>query len=116
MKELIIYHNNRCSKSRQACSLIDQEGIKAKVIEYIKNPLSEKQIKDLLKKLNMKAEELVRKNEELYKTNYKGKTISESEWIKILSENPVLIERPIVVCGDKAVVARPPEKVLEIIA
>ena len=116
MKELIIYHNNRCSKSRQACSLIEDKGINAKVVEYIKNPLSQKEIKDLLKKLNMKAEELVRKNEELYKTNYKGKTISETEWIKILAENPILIERPIVVYGDKAVIARPAENIFNLIS
>ena len=61
----------------------------------------------------MKAEDIVRKGETLYKEKYKGKKISETEWIKILSENPILIERPIVVKGDKAIIARPPEKVLE---
>ena len=112
---MIIYHNNRCSKSRSVCSIAEQKGIKTEIIEYLKTPLSQAEIKDLLKKLGIKAEELVRKSEELYKENYKGKTLSEAEWITVLAENPILIERPIVVNGNKAVIARPPERLLEIL-
>ncbi len=110
-----IYHNVRCSKSREACSIIADKGIKAEVVEYLKTPPTQKEIKELLGLLKLKAEEIVRKGEELYKTKYKGKTFTEAQWIKILAENPVLIERPIIVNGKKAVIGRPPEKVLEII-
>ncbi|MBL7882506.1 MAG: arsenate reductase (glutaredoxin) [Bacteroidia bacterium] len=110
-----IYHNVRCSKSREVCSIVAEKGIKADIIEYLKTPPSQKEIQELLQLLKVKAEDIVRKGEDLYKTKYKGKTISEKEWIKILAENPILIERPIIVNGKKAVVGRPPEKVLEII-
>ena len=111
----LIYHNIRCSKSREACSILQEKNIPFETIEYLKKPPSQKEIKELLKKLGMKAEEIVRKGEVLYKEKYKGKNISEAEWINILSENPILIERPILVKGDKAVIGRPPEKVLELI-
>lgn len=110
-----IYHNVRCSKSREACSIIADKGIKAEVVEYLKTPPTQKEIKDLLGLLKLKAEEIVRKGEEIYKTKYKGKTFTEAQWIKILAENPILIERPIIVNGKKAVIGRPPEKVLEIL-
>ncbi len=110
-----IYHNVRCSKSREACSIIADKGIKAEVVEYLKTPPTQKEIKDLLGLLKLKAEEIVRKGEEIYKTKYKGKTFTETQWIKILAENPILIERPIIVNGKKAVIGRPTEKVLEIL-
>ena len=110
-----IYHNVRCSKSREACSIIADKGIKAEVVEYLKTPPTQMEIKELLSLLKLKAEDIVRKGEELYKTKYKGKTFTDTQWIKILSENPILIERPIIVNGKKAVIGRPPEKVLEII-
>lgn len=116
MKEKIsIYHNIRCSKSREACSILQEENIPFETIEYLKTPPTQSEIKDLLKKLGMKAEEIVRKGEPLYKEKFSGKKLSEEKWIKILSENPILIERPIVVKGSKAVIARPPEKVLELL-
>ncbi len=68
-----------------------------------------------IQSLQLKAEDIVRKGEEIYKTNYKGKTLSETEWIKVLAENPILIERPIIVNGKKAFIGRPPEKVLDIL-
>jgi len=110
-----IYHNVRCTKSREACSIVAEKGIKAEIVEYLKTPPSQKEIQELLKLLGLKAEEIVRKGEEIYKKNYKGKNISEKEWIKILAEHPILIERPIIVNGKKAVIGRPPERVLEII-
>lgn len=112
---LKIYHNNRCSKSRDACSLLEKEGLEAEVIEYLKTPPTQKEIKDLLKKLGIKAEDLVRKGEPLYKEKFKNKKLTETQWIKVLSENPILIERPIIVNGNKAVIARPPEKMLELL-
>lgn len=109
-----IYHNNRCSKSRGACYTLEENGIKTEIIEYLKTPPTQAEIKDILEKLDMKAFDIVRKNEELYKSNFAGTKFSESEWIKILSENPILIERPIIVHGNKAVIGRPPERVLEL--
>ena len=115
MATVKIYHNVRCSKSREACSILQEKNIPFETVEYLKTPPSQKEIKELLKKLGMKAEEIVRKGEILYKEKYKDKKISEAEWIQILSENPILIERPIIVKEDKAVIGRPPEKVLELI-
>jgi len=108
-----VYHNNRCSKSRGACQILSENGVQAEVLEYLKTPLTEAEIADLLVKLNMKAADLVRKNEGIYKSDHAGKNYSETEWISILAANPILIERPIIVKGDKAIIGRPPEKVLD---
>ena len=110
-----IYHNNRCSKSRDSLALLTQQNIEIKVIDYLNNPPTEKQIKTLLKKLKMKPLELLRKSENLYKDNYKEINLSDDEWIELMAKNPILIERPIIVNGNKAVIGRPPEKVLEIL-
>ena len=110
-----IYHNNKCSKSRGACDILSENGIRAEIIEYLKTPPTEAQISNLLVKLNMKASELVRKGEEVFKNKYAGRAYSETEWISILAENPILIERPIIVKGDKAVIGRPPERILQLI-
>lgn len=110
---LKIYHNVRCSKSRDVCTILEKKKVKAEVIEYLKTPLTQKEIKALLKMLGMKASELVRKKEPLFLENYEGKKITEAEWLKILAKNPILIERPILVKGNKAIIGRPPEKVLE---
>jgi len=109
-----IYHNTRCSKSRGACQILNDHKIEAEVIEYLKTPPTESEIREILEKLDMKPFEIVRKTEDLYRNNFAGNKYSESEWIKILSENPILIERPIIVYGNKAVIGRPPERVLEL--
>ena len=85
------------------------------IVEYLKETPSEDQLKELLQKLGMEAEALVRKSEAIYKEQYKGKTMSEDEWIAAMVEHPKLIERPIVVKGDKAVLGRPPENVKSLI-
>ena len=110
-----VYHNNRCSKSRGACDILKANGIEVEIIEYLKTPPTENEILDILGKLGMKASDIVRRGEYIYKNNFAGKEFTESEWIKILSENPILIERPIIVNGDKAVIGRPLEKINEII-
>lgn len=109
-----IYHNPRCSKSREALQYLKAQGAEIEVVEYLKDTPTEKEIKSLLKKLNVKATDILRKNEPLYKEHYKDKIFSESEWIKILSENPVLIQRPIIVKGDQAVVGRSEEQLHEL--
>jgi len=110
-----IYHNTRCSKSREACSILQDKGVEFETIEYLKTPPTQKEIKGLLKMLGMKAQDIVRKGEPLYKEKFADKKLSESEWIKVLAENPILIERPIIVKGNKAIIGRPPEKVLELL-
>ena len=112
---LILYHNNRCAKSRQALKLLQNSGLKFDTIEYLKKPLTEKEIKNLLKLLQLNAENIIRKGELLYKEKFATTNISENEWIKILANNPVLIERPILVKGNKAILARAPEKILELL-
>ncbi len=112
---MIIYHNPRCRKSRETLEIIKSKGVDPKVFEYLINPLNEKELKEILAILNMKAEQLIRKGEAVYKENYKGKDLSEDEWIKAMIEHPKLMERPIVVNGDKAVLGRPPENVKKLL-
>lgn len=106
-----IYHNPRCSKSRQTLQLIQESGNEVEIVEYLNAPPSAQELKDILKKLGLKADDLLRKNEAVFKEKFKGKAYSEDEWIKIMAEHPKLIERPIVLKGDKAVLGRPPENV-----
>lgn len=115
MSEVVIFHYNRCSKSRAALSILEEENIKPKIRKYLEENPSAEEIKDLLKKLEIKAEDLIRKTEKIYKENYKNKDFSEEEWIEIMVENPRLIQRPIVIKGDKAVIGRLPELIKEFI-
>ena len=110
-----IYHNPRCSKSRSALKLLEEKGIDIEVVKYLENNPTESELKDLLKKLGLKAEQIARKGEADYKENFKGKELSEDEWISAFIEYPKLIERPIFINGDKAVVGRPPENVLTLL-
>ena len=112
---LRVYHNARCSKSRSACQLLEERGIAFEVVEYLKTPPSRDELAAVLAKLGMTAEALVRKGEDIYKAEFKGRSLTEAEWLDALVAHPVLIERPIVVCGDRAVIGRPPEKVLELL-
>lgn len=102
-----IYHNNRCSKSREALQYLENLNQPFEVIYYLEKHPTINELKTVLNKLNITAHELVRKNEAIWKENYKGKTFSEVELITIMCENPKLIERPIVIKENKAVVARP---------
>lgn len=111
-----VYHNARCSKSRSACQLLEEKGVQLEVVEYLKNPPSRDELADVLAKLGLPAEAIVRTGEEIYKSDYKGRSLSNDEWLDALAAHPILIERPIVVRGDRAVVGRPPEKVLELFA
>lgn len=106
-----IYHNPRCRKSRETLNIIKEAGKEVDVIEYLKDVPSAPELIDLLKKLKLKASDIIRKGEAVYKEKYKGKTLSEEEWIFAMIENPKLIERPIVVKDDKAILGRPPENV-----
>ena len=110
-----LYHNPRCSKSRQGLAILQEANQKFEIVEYLKNPISESEIKDILKKLNIEPLDLVRKNEAIWKEKYKGKNISNEQVIQAMLEHPKLIERPIFINGDKAVIGRPPEKIISII-
>lgn len=112
---MIIWHNNRCGKSRSALEILQQKGVEPTIIKYLEDTPSPSQIKDVLKKAGLKAHDIIRTGEEVYKEKFKGKKLTESQWIKAMAEHPILIERPIVINGDKAIVARPPEKVLDIL-
>ena len=112
---ITIYHNPRCSKSRQTLELLNLRGIQANIRLYLEQHLSADELLDLLTMLNMTADQLVRKSEQYFKDNLRGKTLTQDQLIKIMVENPKLIERPIVVAGNKAAIGRPPEAVLEII-
>ncbi|MCB9093150.1 MAG: arsenate reductase (glutaredoxin) [Halobacteriovoraceae bacterium] len=109
-----IYHNKRCSKSRETLELLENCGIHPEVVLYMEEGLSQKEIVDLLNKLSLKASDLVRKKEALFK-ELNLRDASEKEIIKAMSQHPQLFERPVVVNGNKAAIGRPAEKVLTII-
>lgn len=111
----VIYHNPRCSKSRQALALLQERGAEPEVLEYLKTPPTKAELKALLAKLGLKPEQVVRTGEELYKQKYRGRALTDDQWLDALAENPILLERPIVVRGSRAVLGRPPEKVLEVL-
>ena len=106
-----IYHNPRCRKSREGIKYLESKKINFEVIDYIKNNLSSEQIRNILKKLQLKPIELVRKNEAIWKEKYKGKDFTDEQLIKILSNEPKLIERPIIVSEKLAVIGRPAENI-----
>ena len=110
-----IYHNNMCSKSRAALNLLKDNNEEIEIQEYLKEVPIKSELKEILKMLQMKPLELIRKNETLFKENYKDKNLSDEEWIDIMLENPVLIERPIVVKDGKAAIGRPIEKIIELL-
>jgi|SRR4051794_28505489 arsenate reductase len=111
MSAITIYHNPRCSKSRATLELVERHGDDFKVIEYLETPPTAKELESLLAKLGIEPEQLVRKGEDVYKHKYAGKTLTRAQWIEAMVRDPILIERPIVVAGDRAVIGRPPENV-----
>ncbi len=110
-----ILHNPKCSKSRQGLAILKEAKVDFEIIEYLKTPISEIEIKDILNKLKIEPLALVRKNETIWKENFKGKKLSNDQVIKALVKYPKLIERPIVIHNDKAVIGRPPETILSLL-
>lgn len=110
-----IYHNPRCRKSREGLEILKKSGENYTVREYLKEPLSESEIESLLFKLNMTPIQLVRKNENVWKENYKDRDLSDGELISIMAENPKLIERPVVEKDNIAVVGRPTSNIEDIL-
>lgn len=110
-----IYHNNRCSKSRCGVQILEESGKDFEIVKYLEDAPSENELKEIISLLNISPIQLVRKNEKIWKEEFKGKELSDTEIIKAMIKNPKLIERPIVINGNKAVIGRPPESILDII-
>lgn len=116
MNNVVIYHNPRCSKSRQALALLQERGIEPEQVLYLETPPAPAELRRLLKRLKLSARDLLRKGEaEFRELNLADNALSENQLIEAMSNHPRLIERPIVVTGDRAVIGRPPEKVLELL-
>ncbi|MNO57515.1 Arsenate reductase [compost metagenome] len=116
MSQLTLFHNPRCSKSRGALELLEARGLQPQIVRYLETPPSAAELKALLQKLGIGARQLLRSGEDEYKSlNLADPGLSEDALIQAMVEHPKLIERPILIAGDKAVIGRPPEKVLEIL-
>lgn len=109
-----VYHNPRCSKSRDSLKYLDEHNKEYTIVNYIKNPISAKELKLIIEKLGINPIELVRKKESIWKEKYKDKELTDDEIIEAMIENPRLMERPIVIVEGKAVIARPTEKISEL--
>jgi arsenate reductase len=116
MATYTIYHNPRCSKSRQTLALLQEHGVSPQVIEYLKTPPSQDELKELQQKLNLPIAHMLRtKEKEFSQAGLNAPGVSDDIIRKALAEHPILLERPIVTCGDKAVIGRPPENVLALL-
>jgi arsenate reductase len=110
-----IFHNPRCGKSRNSLALLDESGQEYEIVKYLEHPPTISELVSLLKKLNKKPLELVRQKEKLWVENFKNKTLTDDEVIEAMVENPILIERPILIKGDKAIIGRELDKVASFI-
>lgn len=107
MAKLTMLHNQSCSKSKHAFGLLESLGFRFDVRDYLNDPLSKVEIEDLLVKLDLEPTDIIRKKEDLYINEFKGKELSNEEWVNVLVKHPNLIERPIVVSEDNGVIGRP---------
>jgi arsenate reductase (glutaredoxin) len=112
---MIIYYNPECSKCNEALGYLNSNNCEIEIRNYLTDPPTENELKELLQKLDCKAIDLVRQTEPLFIEKYSGRNCSDEEWIHILAQNPILIQRPIIVDGKKAIIGRPPTLVLELI-
>lgn len=110
-----IYHNPRCRKSREGLAILEKSGKEFEITRYLEDVPSKEELKTLIGYLGIAPMDLVRKNEAVWKEKFKGKTMSDDEVISAMVENPKLIERPIVVNGEKAVLGRPPENISKLL-
>ncbi|TVR80395.1 MAG: arsenate reductase (glutaredoxin) [Saprospirales bacterium] len=114
--DYIIYHNPRCRKSRETLEILSENGIEPKVVRYLDEPLGVDQLDQLCRKLGIEASQLLRKNEAIFKEKFSGEKMEHQKALRAMADHPKLMERPIVVKGNKAVIGRPPQKVLELIS
>lgn len=106
-----VLHNGNCSKSNAVLEYLDENGVQFEIINIVEDPLSVLELKTVLKKMNQSVFHIIRKEEKLYLEKFAGKDYSEEEWLQILSENPSLIQRPIIIKGSVAMLGRPLENV-----
>jgi arsenate reductase len=109
------YHNKRCRKSREGLALLEEKGLEPELVLYMDEPLTPDELSDIIDKLGIEAMELVRTKEKVWKEEYRDKELTEDELVLAMIEHPQLMERPILVNGDKAVVGRPAEDLLQIL-
>jgi polyphosphate kinase len=112
---LIIYHNPRCAKSRDGLKFLEERGLEIEVVDYMKSGITAREIKEFLQKSGLEVAEIIRTNEELYREKYRGHELTNDEWISVLTENPRLLQRPLVVKGSHAVLARPADEILKLL-
>lgn len=110
-----IYYNPRCLKCRETLKLIESKGKTAEIVDYLNHPPTLETLQNIIKVLEIKPEELLRKKEPVFIERYKGKKLSDKEFLEAMVQNPQLIERPIVIDGNKAIIGRPPERVLDLL-
>lgn len=115
MKKVTLFYNPRCSKCREAYSVLNEQGCEVEIIEYLKDVPTEKELKEVLKKLGLKPQDMLRKKEPLFIEKYKDKKMSDAVWIKVMHQNPILIERPVAIYGNKAVIGRPAERIIDLL-
>lgn len=108
-----ILHNPRCGKSREGIALLEESGKPFEIVKYLDKPLTEKELTSLIKKLNLTPIDLVRQKEKIWTEQFKGKNLSDSSIIKALADFPILMERPIVISENKAIIGRPPQKIID---
>ena len=110
-----IYHNNRCRKSREGLKIVQESGIDFEIVDYISNPLTATELKEVIAILNIAPIDLIRKNEAVWKSDYKNKALSDQDLIAAMAAHPKLIERPIIIHKNKGVIGRPKERILEVL-
>ena len=115
MKKAVIFHNNVCSTSRNVLDILKENQFEIEIRNYIQNPPSVDELKDILQKSGLDATALLRKKDKVFKESFEDKHLSNEEWLEAISEKPSILERPIVIIGNKAVLARPIDKVKELI-
>ena len=112
---MLIYHNPKCSKSRATLKYINEKGVSVDIIEYLKHPPTKQELQSILEKLKMSPIDIVRVGELLWKEHYANRELSPEEVLNAIVKNPILLERPIVIDGDRAIIGRPPENVLALL-
>ena len=113
--KVTLYHNPRCSKSRNTLAILQKNGVKPLIVEYLKAPLNSRQISELCKKLKMSPTKLLRTGEATFKQYSSGQSLDDKDAMNAMVSHPILMERPIIVCGDQAIIGRPPENALTIL-
>lgn len=115
MQEVLVYHNGECSKCKELTELLNEKGLPVTYKFYLHELLTVQELKELLLKLKQPVSGIIRTSEPLYTEQYEGKNLTDEEWLQAIADNPVLLQRPIVVMGDKAVIARPAANVNSIL-